>query len=139
MKNAALSGKPYAGNPHVRFDEGEVASYPPTVGRPEVVATRGAKPRRGSLLYNIRLLLGAAAAAVSLVCAESAFGADRTWNGNAGDGVFTNRLNWSGEAVPENGDKGAFNAVNVTLVATNGPLVESSRTWVSARDEMKNL
>ena len=39
MKNAALSGKPYAGNPHVRFDEGEVAS---------------AKPRRGSLLYNIR-------------------------------------------------------------------------------------
>ena len=124
MKNAALSGKPYAGNPHVRFDEGEVASE---------------KPRRGSLLYNIRLLLGAAAAAVSLVCAESAFGADRTWNGNAGDGVFTNRLNWSGEAVPENGDKGAFNAVNVTLVATNGPLVESSRTWVSARDEMKNL
>ena len=34
----ALNGKPYAGNPHVRFDEGEVAS----------VAT----PRRGSLLYN---------------------------------------------------------------------------------------
>ena len=33
----ALNGKPYAGNPHVRFDEGEVAS----------VAT----PRRGSLLY----------------------------------------------------------------------------------------
>ena len=34
----ALDGKPYAGNPHVRFDEGEVAS----------VATS----RRGSLLYN---------------------------------------------------------------------------------------
>ena len=33
-----LEGKPYAGNPHVRFDEGEVAS----------VAT----PRRGSLLYR---------------------------------------------------------------------------------------
>ena len=32
-----LRGKPDAGNPHVRFDEGEVAS---------------AKPRRGSLLYN---------------------------------------------------------------------------------------
>ena len=43
MKNAALSGKPYAGNPHVRFDEGEVAS---------------AKPRRGSLLYK-RFILGA--------------------------------------------------------------------------------
>ena len=26
MTNAALRGKPYAGNPHVRFDEGEVAS-----------------------------------------------------------------------------------------------------------------
>ena len=39
MKNAALSGKPYAGNSHVRFDEGEVASE---------------KPRRGSLLYKTK-------------------------------------------------------------------------------------
>ena len=39
----ALNGKPYAGNPHVRFDEGEVAS--------------AAMPRRGSLLYKtIRIL-----------------------------------------------------------------------------------
>ena len=37
MTNAVLRGKPDAGNPHVRFDEGEVAS---------------AKPRRGSLLYK---------------------------------------------------------------------------------------
>ena len=37
MTNAILKGKPYAGNPHVRFDEGEVASE---------------KPRRGSLLYK---------------------------------------------------------------------------------------
>ena len=36
-KTAVLSGKPDAGNPHVRFDEGEVAS---------------AKPRRGSLLHK---------------------------------------------------------------------------------------
>ena len=35
----ALNGKPYAGNPHVRFDEEEVAS--------------AATPRRGSLLYSI--------------------------------------------------------------------------------------
>jgi len=34
----ALDGKPYAGNPHVRFDEGEVAP--------------AATPRRGSLLYE---------------------------------------------------------------------------------------
>ena len=38
----ALDGKPYAGNPHVRFDEGEVA--PATT------------PRRGSLLYKRMLL-----------------------------------------------------------------------------------
>ena len=35
----ALNGKPYAGNPHVRFDEGEVAS--------------AATPRRGALLYKL--------------------------------------------------------------------------------------
>ena len=51
MKNAALSGKPYAGNPHVRFDEGEVAS---------------AKPRRGSLLYMTRCVLSAIALSLSL-------------------------------------------------------------------------
>ena len=38
MTNAILRGKPDAGNPHVRFDEGEVAS---------------AKTRRGSLAYNL--------------------------------------------------------------------------------------
>ena len=37
-KREALNGKPYAGNPHVRFDEGEAAST--------------ATSRRGSLLYN---------------------------------------------------------------------------------------
>jgi len=45
MTNATLRGKPDAGNPHVRFDEGEVAS---------------AKPRRGSLLYKKLLLVLAA-------------------------------------------------------------------------------
>ena len=39
----ALDGKPYAGNPHVRFDEGEVAP--------------AATPRRGSLLYKTRLFM----------------------------------------------------------------------------------
>ena len=42
MTNAVLRGKPDAGNPHVRFDEGEVAS---------------AKPRRGSLLYKASLIV----------------------------------------------------------------------------------
>ena len=39
----ALDGKPYAGNPHVRFDEGEVAP--------------AATPRRGSLLYRALFLV----------------------------------------------------------------------------------
>ena len=38
-KREALNGKPYAGNPHVRFDEGEAAST--------------ATSRRGSLLYKL--------------------------------------------------------------------------------------
>ena len=56
MTNAALRGKPDAGNPHVRFDEGEVAP--------------AATPRRGSLLYNTRkrlfgaVMLGAVMTAV---------------------------------------------------------------------------
>ena len=44
MTNAALRGKPDAGNPHVRFDEGEVAS--------------AEKPRRGSLLYKKAFVAG---------------------------------------------------------------------------------
>ena len=43
MTNAALRGKPDAGNPHVRFDEGEVA--PATT------------PRRGSLLYKVKVVV----------------------------------------------------------------------------------
>ena len=51
----ALNGKPYAGNPHVRFDEGEVAS--------------AATPRRGSLLYIGKLSAIIAAAAVNAAAA----------------------------------------------------------------------
>ena len=42
-KREALNGKPYAGNPHVRFDEGEAAST--------------ATSRRGSLLYMEKIVL----------------------------------------------------------------------------------
>ena len=45
----ALNGKPYAGNPHVRFDEGEVAS--------------AATSRRGSLLYKTNKLMALATSA----------------------------------------------------------------------------
>ena len=51
MTNAILRGKPDAGNPHVRFDEGEVAS---------------AKPRRGSLLYKAQTWIASLVAAATL-------------------------------------------------------------------------
>ena len=94
----ALDGKPYAGNPHVRFDEGEVASctaeaslrrvhcrrQPEAMTRPQVASrsevARGlrasvcaATPRRGSLLYKKKLMtmLLAAGAALGLLTATS--------------------------------------------------------------------
>ena len=53
MTNAILRGKPDAGNPHVRFDEGEVAS---------------AKPRRGSLLYRVGFRALPCALALGAAC-----------------------------------------------------------------------
>ena len=58
MTNAILWGKPDAGNPHVRFDEGEVAS---------------AKPRRGSLLYKDAGLHEMAEAVIGVIAAIMAF------------------------------------------------------------------
>ena len=53
MTNATQNGKPYAGNPHVRF---------------EVGGSRIGKPRRGSLLYNrICCIACLAATAVGIV------------------------------------------------------------------------
>ena len=56
----ALNGKPYAGNPHVRFDEGAGAS--------------AATPRRGSLLYIMQKtkIIAAAIAAGALMLDTSA-------------------------------------------------------------------
>ena len=95
MANAVLRGKPDAGNPHVRFDEGEVASCiaaietegrnSPSIaqglpklrrvhcrrqpeGRASVCA---ATPRRGSLLYkNIRVFACALPVAACAVAVE---------------------------------------------------------------------
>jgi len=92
-----MQGKPYAGNPHVRFDEGEVASCTAAIetegrnspsiaqglpllrrvhcrrqpeGRASVCATT---PRRGSLLYSVNTLnrgdfLKGACAAAAVLC-----------------------------------------------------------------------
>ena len=55
----ALDGKPYAGNPHVRFDEGEVAL--------------AATPRRGSLLY--KNIIAHIVESKTLTCLAAAFAA----------------------------------------------------------------
>ena len=57
----ALDGKPYAGNPHVRFDEGEVAP--------------AATPRRGSLLYKNGTAVAVAIAALAAAMPLAGFSA----------------------------------------------------------------
>ncbi|MBQ3344273.1 MAG: hypothetical protein IJG84_20410, partial [Kiritimatiellae bacterium] len=77
----ALDGKPYAGNPHVRFDEGEVAP--------------AAKPRRGSLLYKKMLnwmIAFAAGVAWAAMSGLSAFGATTFTLKSSVSGVD---FNWS--------------------------------------------
>ena len=54
----ALNGKPYAGNPHVRFDEGEVAS--------------AATPRRGFLLYETKTIRTTIAAVLTIAASAMA-------------------------------------------------------------------
>jgi len=102
MMNATLRGKPDAGNLHVRFDEGEVAS---------------AKPRRGSLLYK-KLIVGISAA----LCGFAAFA---SWN------VVQESSKWYlSEDVAENGWK--FTAtvsgtdVSVTGISSTGDSSESN-------------
>ena len=78
----ALDGKPYAGNPHVRFDEGEVAPCTAEASLRRVHCRRqpegrasvcAATPRRGSLLYKMRILYGTILAAVAAaMCAAEA-------------------------------------------------------------------
>ena len=70
----ALNGKPYAGNPHVRFDEGEVAS--------------AAMPRRGSLLYGTKTIR-AAIAAISVAAAAPSYADATTLSVSLSGDTFT--------------------------------------------------
>ena len=100
-KTAVLNEKPDAGNPRVRFDEGEVASYPPTVGRPEGVAMRGAKPRRGSPLYTKVMVLSLGG--ILLFAGPGAF-AETPSVDFAGKGVTIKRLNGMCNTIPMKGN-----------------------------------
>ena len=111
----ALNGKPYAGNPHVRFDEGEVAS----------VAT----PRRGSLLYKtslikrvISLVAAVCAAAVSPTFATDLESYRFRYDFSSGEKVFFGSAAVSADFVttsaayaPVYGPDGADTAVHPTL------------------------
>ena len=87
----ALDGKPYAGNPHVRFDEGEVAP--------------AATPRRGSLLYKMDFALGRLLSVVfmSIVLAMNANAVvvNQVANGNNDKGLSDSAL-WGEDPDPEN-------------------------------------
>ena len=69
----ALDGKPYAGKPHVRFDEGEVAP--------------AATPRRGSLLYK-KLAFGFVLSAAVALCAASVWAGSTSPYGEGGEVTF---------------------------------------------------
>ena len=97
MMNASLNGKPYAGNPHVRFDEGEVAS---------------AKPRRGSLLYTTKTVKVALAAACAVaLCDASAAVVTRSWDGDA-SGNWSVAENWTDDTKPAKDEKALLPSVS---------------------------
>lgn len=73
-KTLVLNGMPNAGNSHVRFDEGEVASV---------------KPRRGSLFCKILIALAIACGVVA------AYAADYYWTGVAEDNLLATAENWN--------------------------------------------
>ena len=105
----ALNGKPYAGNPHVRFDEGEVAS--------------AAMPRRGSLLYIRTAIVAICVAAQTALVAE-----DKTWaapngTGNWGDSYW---MSGSGTLGAFDSRKCAYFTLPVNTIDLNG---QSRAVW----------
>jgi len=107
----ALNGKPYAGNPHVRFDEGEVAS--------------AAMPRRGSLLYDnckkstkVRVRGSFVAlsplwgfAILAVVTSTPVWAVN--WTGNGADSLWSTKENWQNNTLPAANASLAFRVSNV--------------------------
>ena len=98
MTNAILRGKPDAGNPHVRFDEGEVSS---------------AKPRRGSLLYKKLIITTVVLLAVVSGAAEYTFS-------NTAGGSVADTANWKDGTKPADNEPSAI--VSATGVASGSTL-----------------
>ncbi len=62
------------------------------------------------------LIASAALFTLSALC-TTLVAANRTWDGEAGDGEFTTALNWSGNTVPANNDYGDTAVFNATVTA----------------------
>lgn len=85
MMNAALNGKPYAGNPHMRFDGDNVASCLPTAGRP--------------VFGKTFMLATIAFATILCECSLQAADAETVWKGNPGVQEWSEAENWT-DGVP---------------------------------------
>jgi len=70
-----------------------------------------------------------ASAACAFLVVLGAFGADRTWNGSAGDGQWTTAGNWVGNVTPVAGDVAIFNSSGgtVTVAVTNSCTTQQIR------------
>ena len=97
----ALNGKPYAGNPHVRFDEGEVASV--------------AMPRRGSLLYN-RMMTIIAGGLVLSASVNAHAGVNLIQNGDFDSSPYTGNRASVAEGASFGTAWKVLRALNVNLV-----------------------
>ncbi|MBR6586634.1 MAG: hypothetical protein IKK82_04360, partial [Kiritimatiellae bacterium] len=93
MKEKAMQRKPYAGNPHVRFDEREVAQAA-TLSRGSLLHK---KIRVRQVLDAKRLLAFSASFAVAVACA------DTSWNNqNLNNGDMATAGNWN-NGLPSSG------------------------------------
>ena len=117
----ALNGKPYAGNPHVRFDEG--AGAPRHSGRSALLyatmKTEGCKPR---VRFCVRVALVAAA-----LCVVPAY-ADKTISENT---TLTEDTDWRDQGVVTIAEGVTLNlngyTLRVSALAGTGGIVESQQ------------
>ena len=121
----ALNGKPYAGNPHVRFDEG--AGAPRHSGRSALLYKNTQKAMNG--------LIGRAALIAAVICVavmSSFAGTTLTWNGEDG-ASWTTGENWLDGETPSAWVDGA-NAVfpSAATVTLDGAVTVSNLTTSGA-------
>jgi hypothetical protein len=99
-----LNGKPYAGNPHVWFDEGEAASATPSRGSLLNAALRG-KQNAGFLAYSLTWGVRLVVAAWALV-------------GGAASPVHARTLVWQNADPPPSTKAGAYAEYVLAFIET---------------------